>query len=168
MPWSSNRQWEIWLCTTSEAQPQYHQSNVLADNYIQFVRSFLSKGGERGNNPHFALMLYRNTLLGNGFWSQMELLYARQARSDLPMSHAAKMQLGQVVSTQPKVRAVRPTNNYQEQVTTNLLPIGTDVMYKTPQTSCDIQKLSQAYFEIVGHTSSQHQMEPHINVPDST
>ena len=71
-----------------------------------------------GENPHFALMLCRKTPVGNGFKSAMRLLCARQARSDLPMSHAARMQVGKAASSRPQgdkpqAEAVRPTSKNQ-------------------------------------------------------
>ena len=61
----------------------------------------------------------------------MGLLCACQARSDLTMSHAARMQCGQNASARLQARAVRPTNKNQAQATTNILPVGAHVMDKT-------------------------------------
>ena len=49
-------------------------------------------------------MLYRNTPLGHDLPSPMELLCARKARSDLPMTHAARMQVKQATTKHPIVR----------------------------------------------------------------
>ena len=40
------------------------------------------------------LMLYCNTPLSNTLWSPMQILSSRSARSDLPISNAARKQLG--------------------------------------------------------------------------
>ena len=62
---------------------------------------------------------------------QLELQYMRQARSDLPMSHVDRMQDGQAASNRKQVEIVRQTNKNQTQLTTNLLPLGINVIHKT-------------------------------------
>ena len=65
----------------------------------------------------------------------MDLLYARQARSDLPVSFAVRMQVWQASTNlhvkRPQSRLIRPISKNQAQAISNLLPIGTYVMYKT-------------------------------------
>ena len=78
--------------------PCYHQSNGLAEIFVQLMKSLLSTVKEPGKNPHFALMIHRNTQHGNGLQSQMELLCTRQTRCYLPMSYAARMQVGKLLS----------------------------------------------------------------------
>ena len=63
----------------------------------------------------------------------MELLHARQARSDLLMSHTARMQVGQAAGARPQNEALRPANKNHVQATTTLLLIGIYVMYKSPR-----------------------------------
>ena len=50
----------------------------------------------------------------------MELLCPRQTISDLPVSHAAKIQDGKAPSTGPQAEAVEPTNKCQVQANGNL------------------------------------------------
>ena len=66
--------------------------------YTAYEKISVQSQGDRWN-PHVALMLFWNTPLGNGLQSQMELLHVKQARSDLPMSHAARMQVGKTAIT---------------------------------------------------------------------
>ena len=44
----------------------YHQSNGLAEKYMQIIKCLLAKANETYENPHFAMIMYRNTLLGSG------------------------------------------------------------------------------------------------------
>ena len=66
----------------------------------------------------------------------MEPLSGREARADLLMSHAARMQFGQAkVKPQvnrSKAEGIRPTSRNQSQGTSNLLQIDTHVMDETP------------------------------------
>ena len=68
--------------------------------------------------------------------SSRELLCAQQAGSDLPMLHAARMQVKQAATkhpvTKPQTEIMRPTSKNVVQATGNLLPIGSHVMYKSP------------------------------------
>ena len=107
----------------------YHQSNAQAEEYVQLVKSFLSKAKETGENPHFACH-YTGTPLGNGLYSPMELLCVRQAGSDLPISHVAGMQVGQVLNNRPLAEAIRPSTKNQVQASSSLLPLATLVMHK--------------------------------------
>ena len=80
-------------------------------------------------------MLY-NTSLGHDLPFHMELLLARRARSDMSMSCAARTQVEQAARKQPVTRPqyeiIRLTNNIQAHATSNFLPNGIHVMYKTP------------------------------------
>ena len=80
-------------------------------------------------------MLYRNTPLGHDLSSSMELLCARDARSTLPVSHASLMQVKQAATTtcyKTSSGDYKSNKQDQAQATSNLLPIGTHVMYKMP------------------------------------
>ena len=94
-------------------------------------------------------MIYRNTPLQCGK-SPMELLQGRQARSDLPMSYAAKVKSGLVKPQAEKMRpglkcaiqqpgpGPRCVNQQMRPGTKNAtkpthdLPVGQNVMYQTP------------------------------------
>ena len=88
----------------------------------------------------------------------MELLFAREARSDLPMSHSARMQVGQAAikpqTNIPESKLIRPTRKHQAQATSHLFPVGANVMYKTPhQANCGTQVKSSIPCRIAFYTS---------------
>ena len=74
-------------------------------------------------------MIYCNTLLTGSLQSPMQILQGRNSRSDLPMSNAARIQLG----IQPEVirnidkHAVLPTHD---------LHVGQQVMYQDSASKC--------------------------------
>ena len=70
---------------------------------------------ESGEYPCFALMSYRDTPLGHNLPSPLELLCATQARSDLPTSHAARMQIKQATTKQPVIIPQSDTINSNKQ-----------------------------------------------------
>ena len=142
--------------------PHYHQSNGPAENYVQIVQSLLYRPKSHVKTYTLAYSSYRNTAFAHDLPSAMELLFARQARCDLPMSHAAILQVKQAATKQPATRPqseiIRQTNKNQAQATTNPLPIGTYVMYKTPQSklyypdiSSNILYNSQSYIIKITH-----------------
>ena len=61
---------------------------------VQIVKNMLYKAKEEGKDPFKSLMIYHNTPLTSSLQSMMQILQSRTARSDLPMSHAARKQLG--------------------------------------------------------------------------
>ena len=118
------------------SSPHYHQSNGLAEECHQLVKNLLYKAKESGKDLYTALICYRNPHLCHDLTSPMELLWARQARSDLPMSHTARMQVKQAVTKQLVTRSssesISPKSKDQAQAPSNLLATGTHVMCKTP------------------------------------
>ena len=106
----------------------YHQSNGLAEKYVQLVKSLLYKVKVSCEGTYFTWMLYRKY----PSWSWHAIPYgtvcARQARSDLPISHAARIYVQQAATKQPVTRPhseiIRPTSKNHVQATSNLLPIG--------------------------------------------
>ena len=74
--------------------PHYPQSNGLAEKFVQIVKNLFHKAREEGADLHNALMIYRNTPLSSNLQSPMQMLQSRTVRSQLPMSNAAKQQLG--------------------------------------------------------------------------
>ena len=67
---------------------------------MQIVKNLFIKAHEEGTNFQKALMIYRNTPLDDSLLSPMQILQGRAARSDLPMSYAAKVKFG-LASGQP-------------------------------------------------------------------
>ena len=72
----------------------YPQSNGLAEKYVQIVKSLFYKAKEEGKDLFRCLMIYHNTPLSGSLQSLMQILQSKCARSDLPMSNAARQQLG--------------------------------------------------------------------------
>ena len=78
--------------------PHYHQSNGLAETYVQLVKSLLYKVKESDEDPYFALLLYRNTPLFMTCLPLLNCCVPTQVRSDLPMLHGARIQVKQAVT----------------------------------------------------------------------
>ena len=74
--------------------PHYPHSNGLAEMFVQIVKNLFHKAREEGTDLHKALMIYRNTPLSSNLQSPMQMLQNRTVRSQLPMSHTARQQLG--------------------------------------------------------------------------
>ena len=72
----------------------YPQSNGLTEMYVQIVKSLFHKAKEEGKDLYKCLMVYCNTLLSSHLQSSMQILASRSARSNLPMSNAARKQKG--------------------------------------------------------------------------
>ena len=72
-------------------------------------------------------MIYRNTPLDDNSTSPMQILQGRTARSDLPMSYAAKVKFG-LARGQPSL--LRPEKN--ECAPTHDYNLNQDVMYLDP------------------------------------
>ena len=103
--------------------PHYPQSNGLAKKYVQIVKSLFYKVKEEDKDLYRCLMIYCNTPLTGIMKSPMQILQGRNARSDLPLSNAARKQFGiqpEVVRKNDK-HAVFPTHD---------LHVGQDVMYQ--------------------------------------
>ena len=75
------------------SSPHYPQSNGLAEKYVQIVKNLFVKAHEEGTDYQKALMIYRNTPLDDNLTLPMQILQGRTARSDLPMSYAAKVKI---------------------------------------------------------------------------
>ena len=76
------------------SSPHDPHSNGLAEKFVGIVKTLFHKAKEEGQSPYTALMVYRNTPLNGILQSPMQILQGRQARTDLPLSHAAKVEMG--------------------------------------------------------------------------
>ena len=76
------------------SSPHYPQLNGLAEKYVQIIKNLFYKAKEEGQDLHKCLMIYRNTPLSNHLQSPMQILSSRSTRSTLPLSNAAKRQMG--------------------------------------------------------------------------
>ena len=112
------------------SSPHYPQSNGLAEKYVQIVKNLFIKAYEEGTEYQKALMIYRNTPLDDNLLSPMQLLQGRAARSDLPMSYAAKVKHGLASgrSLPPLVKA----QDKNERAPTHDYKLNQDVMYLDP------------------------------------
>ena len=105
--------------------PHYPQSNGLAEKYLQIVKNLFHKAKEEGKDLYKCLMVYCNTILSSNLQSSMQILASRSARSNLPMSNAARRQKGldcKHLRTQCK----------NEQVPSHDLHLDQVVMYQDP------------------------------------
>ena len=70
--------------------PHYPQSNGLAEKYVQIVKCSFHKAKKEGKDFHKCLMVYHNTPLTGSMQMPVQILQGSNARSDLPMSNAAR------------------------------------------------------------------------------
>ena len=112
------------------SSPHYPQSNGLAEKYVQIVKNLFIKAHEEGTDYHKALMIYRNTPLDDNLLSPMQLLQGRAARSDLPMSYAAKVKYGIASGRSLPPPVQRQDKN--ERAPTHDYKLNQDVMYLDP------------------------------------
>ena len=66
----------------------------IAEKYVQLVKNLFYRAKEEGKDLFKCLMVYHYTPLSNTLQSSMQILSSRSARSDLPISNAARKQLG--------------------------------------------------------------------------
>ena len=76
-------------------------------------------------------MVYRNTPLNGTYQSPMQILQGRQACTDLPLSHAAKVQMGINHAPQPTAEILCVKDKLLSSPTHDI-PIGQKVMYREP------------------------------------
>ena len=115
------------------SSPHDLQSNGLTEKYVQIVKGLFYKAKE-GTDFYKCLMSYHSVLPTGSMQSPMQILQSRNARSDLPMSNAARKQLG----IQPEV--VRNTDKYAA-LPTHDLHVGQQVIFMILQASIGTQKL---------------------------
>ena len=91
----------------------YPQSNGLAEKNVQIVKNLFHKVKHEGTDIHKCLMIYCNMPLASTSKSPMQMLQQRSARSQLPMSNAARRQLGIAVE-QPSSKKIKhlPVHNF--------------------------------------------------------
>ena len=107
------------------SSPHYPQLNGLAEKYVQMVKNLFYKAKEEGTDLYKSLMIYRNTPLSHKLQSPMQILQSQTARTQLPMSSAARIQQG-LGSEQMRV------NNKNEHLPTHDYHIGQSAMYLNP------------------------------------
>ena len=108
------------------SSPHYPQSNGLAQKFVQIVKKLLHKAKDEGTYIHKCLMIYCNMPLASTSKSPMQMLQQKSARSQLPMSNAAGIQLGIAVE--------QPPSNKNQHLPTHDFHIGQEVMCQSPIT----------------------------------
>ena len=97
-PYYTSKEFQIIMQSMSvnhlTSSPHYPQSNALAEKFVGIVKNLFHKAKEEGQSSYTALMVYRNTPLNGTLQSPTQILQGRQAHTDLPLSHAAKVQMG--------------------------------------------------------------------------
>ena len=110
---------------------------------MQKVKNLFIKAHEEGTDYQKALIIYRNTPLDDNLLSPMQLLQGKAARSDLPMSYAAKVKYGlaSVHSLPPPV----PAQDKNERALTHDYKLNQDVFGSYKQ-----EVVSSYYSSFVG------------------
>ena len=107
------------------SSPHYPQSNGLVEKFVQIVKNMFNKAKEEGVDMNKYLMIYRNTPLTSTSKSLMQMLQQRSARSQLPMSNAARRKFGIIAEQSPKKN---------QHISSHDFHIGQDVMCQNPNT----------------------------------
>ena len=104
------------------SSPHYPQSNGLVEKYVQIVKNLFYKAKKGSTDLYKSLMIYRNTPLSHKLQSPLQILQSQTARTQLPMSSAARIQQG-LGSEQLR------TNNKNEHFPTHDYHIGQSAMH---------------------------------------
>ena len=109
----------------------YPQSNGLVEKFVGIVKNLFHKAKEEGQFTYTTLMVYRNTPLNGTLQSQIQILQCRQAHTDLPLSHAAKVQMGINHAPQPTAEILHVKDKLLSSPTHDI-SIGQNVMHREP------------------------------------
>ena len=82
------------MSTILPAHPIILSPMVWLEKYIHIVKNLFHKAKEEGQDLYKCLMTYRNTPLSSTLLTPMQMLSNRITRSNLPLSTAAKLQMG--------------------------------------------------------------------------
>ena len=115
------------------SSPHYLQSNGCAEKFVGIIKNLFHKAKEEGQSPYTALMVYRNTPLNKTLQSPMQILQGRQVCTALPLSHAAKVQMGINHASRPtaEILHVKDKDKLLSSPTHDT-PIGQNVTYREP------------------------------------
>lgn len=89
MPFGSHAMAEFandWNFTVVTSSPHHHQSNGMAERYVQTIKQFMKKCEASGNDIYRSLLVYRETPLTGCMYSPAEMLFNRCIRSGLPVT----------------------------------------------------------------------------------
>ena len=76
------------------SSPHYPQTNGPVKKFVGIIKILFCKANEEGKYPYTGLMVYRNIPLNGSLQSPMQILQGRQACTNLPLLHAAKVKMG--------------------------------------------------------------------------
>ena len=107
------------------SSPHFPQSNGLTEKFVQIVKNLFYKAKEEGVDINKYLMIYCNTPLACTSKSPMQMLQQRSARSQLPMSNAARRRFGIAAKQTPRKNQDLPLHDFH---------IGQHVMCQSPIT----------------------------------
>ena len=85
--------WQNMVSITSQTPHIIHNPIGWAEKFVQIIKNLFHKTKEEGKDMFKCLMIYLNTPLSSSLQSPMQILQSRSARSDLPMSNAARKQV---------------------------------------------------------------------------
>jgi len=74
-------EWSFKITTSS---PHYHQSNGMAERYVQTIKQILKKAVDSNSNIYQSLLAYRQTPVAGLPFSPAEMLFSRCVRGPLP------------------------------------------------------------------------------------
>jgi len=66
------------------SSPHYHQSNGMAERYVQTVKQFLKKAADSNSDIYQSLLAYRQTPMADLSFSPAEMLFSHCVRGPLP------------------------------------------------------------------------------------
>ena len=87
MPFASHRIREFadsWGFSVVTSSPRYPQSNGQSEKFVGTVKQLLRKAHHEGQDPHLALLQYRNTPVSGLKYSPAQLLMSRRLKDTLP------------------------------------------------------------------------------------
>ena len=113
------------------SSPHYPQSNGLTEKFVGVIKNLSNKAREEGQSTYTALMVYRNTPLNGSLQSPMQVLQGRQAYTDLPLLHAAKVKMG-INHTPRPTTEILCVNDKSLSTPTHDILIGQHVIYREP------------------------------------
>ena len=113
------------------SSPHYPQRNGLVKKFVGIIKNLFHKAKEEGQSPYTALMVYRNTLLNGTLQSPLQILQGKQACTDLPLSHAAKVKMDINHAPRPTAEILH-VKDKSLSAPTHDIPTGQNVMYREP------------------------------------
>jgi len=120
-----------WCFDIVTSSPHHHQSNGLAERYVQTVKQFLRKCEQSQFDVYHSLLVYRETPLSGCLYSPAEMPFRRNLRTGLPTT-TAFLTLNTVNSTGALKARQQTAKAYYDQRTKELpnIPLGSEVFMR--------------------------------------